>query len=142
MIAILRHIFLHDFWLKLFSVVLAMALWAIVFVDTQSKELAPVPQVQSPVERPLYNLPVIVMSAAEDVHAYKVIPDVVTVTVQGEKEAIQKLQPKDIRVLLDLTGIQSARDLTKNVEVTTPPGFSVVRVAPKDVRVILPSRAN
>ena len=106
MIAVLRHIFLHDFWLKLFSVVLATALWAIVFVDTQSKELAPVPQVQSPVERPLYNLPVIIMSAAEDVHAYKVIPDVVTVTVQGEKEAIQKLQPKDIRVLLDLTGIQ------------------------------------
>jgi YbbR domain-containing protein len=142
MIALLRHLFLHDFWPKLFSVVLAVVLWVIVYEDNQRKEVAPAALVQSPADRSFFNLPVIVISAAEDVHAYKVLPDVVAVTVQGEKETLQKLQSKDIRVLLDLTGIQSARELTKSVEISTPPGFSVVRITPKEVRIILPSRTN
>ena len=138
MIAFLRHLFFHDFWLKLFSVVLAVALWVIVYVDKERKEVAPAPLAQAPTDRKFYNLPGIIMSSAEDVRAFKVTPEEVAVTLQGEREAILKLQSKDIRVLVDLTGVEAARDLTKRVEISTPPGFTVVQVTPKEVRIVQP----
>ncbi|MGO8925430.1 MAG: hypothetical protein ACLQU3_00690 [Limisphaerales bacterium] len=130
MITFLRHLFLEDFLLKLFSLLLAVVVWLIVTFASQ-KEAGMTPRVFS-------NLPIRVLSSAEDVRGFKVSPDEVEVIVQGNVKTLQNLQSKDIRAVVDLTGVAAARDLHKPVEVSVPQGVTFIRVEPEEVQVIFP----
>ena len=130
MIKFLRHLFLDDFLLKLFSLSLAVVVWLIVTFASQ-KGAGTTPRV-------FYNLPVIVLSSAEDVRNFKVSPNEVIITVQGDAKAVQNLQSKDVRVTVDLTGVGTARELRKRIEVSLPAGIACMRVAPEEVQVIFP----
>jgi YbbR domain-containing protein len=56
-------------------------------------------------ERTFGKLPVLLMSSTADVHNLSVKPKEVSVTVQGDRRTLEELQPRDISVLVDLTGI-------------------------------------
>jgi len=130
MIKFLRHLFIEDFLLKLFSLMLAVVVWLIVTFASQ-KEAGTTPRI-------FYNLPVTVLSSSEDVRNFKVSPNEVIVTVQGDAKTVQNLQSKDIRAAVDLTGVAAARDLHKRIEVSVPAGVAFIRVAPEEVQVIFP----
>jgi YbbR domain-containing protein len=130
MIKFLRHVFLEDFWLKLFSLVLAVVVWLIVTFASQ-KEAGMTPRVFS-------DLPIRVLSSAEDVRGFRVSPNEVTVTVQGNAKTLQNLRSKDIQAVVDLTGVGAARDLHKPVKVLFPAGVAFLHVAPEEVQVIFP----
>ena len=133
MIAFFRNLFLHDFWLKLFSLGLAVLIWFTVHFASQ-REVSPV--TFSANERKFVNLPVMVVFAAEDVRTFKVNPSQVDVTVQGDVKLLKNLQGKDFRVMVDLTGIEAAH-LRKRVEVTPPPGVVHAHASPPEVEVII-----
>jgi len=143
MIDFVRRLFFHDFWLKLFSLSLAVLIWLTVSFAIK-KDVSPVASLTMDVAtRPFSGLPLILLSSAADVRDFKVTPKEVEVTVQGDKRILDKLEKKDIRVIVDLTGIESARDLRKRIDVSTPAGVTHVRVDPEEVAVtILPKRAN
>ena len=130
MIKFLRHVCLDDFLLKFFSLLLAVVVWLIVSFASQ-KETGTTPRV-------FYDLPVTVLSSAEDVRNFKVRPSEVIVTVQGDPKTVQNLRSKDIRAIVDLTGVAVARDLRKHVEISVPAGVSFLRVAPEEVQVVFP----
>ncbi len=140
MIAFFRQLVLHDFWLKLFSLALAVLVWITVSFAIRHQG-SPVNSLGLTMkERPFFNLPVVILSSAEDVRNFKVSPNEVAVTVQGDAKVVDQLQSKDIRALVDLTGVESARDLRKRIEISTPPGVTHVHVTPPDVRVVFPSK--
>ena len=60
--------------------------------------------------------------------------------VEGDAQLLERLQAKDIRIMVDLTGIESATDLRKRIEVSTPAGVTHVRVDPQQVRVLVPPK--
>ncbi len=130
MIAFLRQLLLEDFWWKVFSLVLAILVWLIVTFASQ-KVVPSEPRV-------FVNLPIRVLSSAEDVRHFQVSPSEVEVTVQGDARTLQNLQGKDIRAMVDLTGVAVAEDLRKPIEVSVPAGVTCLRVAPEEVRVIFP----
>jgi len=130
MIKFLRHLFLDDSLLKLFSLALAVVVWLIVTFASQ-KQAGTTPRV-------FYDLPVTVFSSAEDVRNFKVSPNEVILTVEGDAKTVQNLQTKDIRVMVDLTGVGTARELRKRIEVSLPAGVTCMRVAPEEVQVIFP----
>jgi YbbR domain-containing protein len=130
MIKLLRHVFLEDFLLKLFSLGLAIVVWLIVTFASQ-KEAGTTPRI-------FFNLPVIVMSSAQNVRNFKVSPSEVIVTVQADAKTVQNLQSKDIRATVDLTGVAATRDLHKHVDVAVPSGVTCMRVVPEEVQVIFP----
>jgi YbbR domain-containing protein len=140
MIAFLRNLVLDDFWLKLFSFVLAVLTWFTVrSMATQKEGLAMSTHPNAPVRQiQISNLPVVILSSAEDVRSFHVSPSAVEVTVQGDAKTLSTLQSKDIRVLVDLTGIGDAHDLRKRIEVSTPAGVTYVKVDPEEVQVIFP----
>jgi YbbR domain-containing protein len=139
MIGLLRNLVTQDFWLKLFSLLLATLTWlAVNFLLTrESSPLAPL--VPTDV-RTFLNLPVVVMSSAEEVRDFKVSPNQVSVTVQGEARLMQSLQPKDVRVLVDLSGVRASGQLRRQIEVSTPQGISYVQVVPPQVEVVYPPK--
>ena len=131
MITFLRNLVLEDFWLKLFSLVLAVLIWLTVTFASQK-------DVRDRSARVLEDLPVTILASAEDVRNFKVSPSEVEVTVQGDPKTLQNLQSKDIRAMVDLTGVEAARDLRKRIEVSVPAGVTHLRVAPEEVQVIFP----
>ena len=140
MIAFLRRLIFHDFWLKLFCVALAVLTWLVLHFAALDKRgpqgiaLLHLEQTTFP------SIPVLVVSSAEDVRSVRVNPKEVAVTVQGDAKTISSVQARDIRVLVDLTGIQAAHDLKKRIEVSTPAGVTHVRVDPEEVQVVFPPR--
>ncbi len=133
----LRVWLLEDFGWKIFSLILAVAIWLTVH-KILLESAAPV--VNNGGSTLTYgNLPVLIVAAAADVHLYRVVPESVKVTVTGSPEAIAILQANQIRATVDLTGIDAAKDLKRSVDVAVPSGVTVVSVEPAKVGVIVPS---
>ena len=137
MIPVLQDVVLKDLWLKLFSFALAVLAWFTVDVALRNASSPAATLSLLPTETRVFpNLPVVVMSSAEDSRGVRVNPNEVEVTVKGEVRALSRLQSKDIRVLVDLTGIPAAHDLKARIEVLNPPpGISVVKIDPENVQV-------
>lgn len=141
MIRFLHQVFFEDLPLKLFSLGLAILTWLTVWFAIQ-REVSPSAALPGTKEKTLtfVNLPVSVLSSAGDVHTLRVEPKEVQVTVQGDSRILSTVKSKDIRVLVDLTGIEPIVGLRKRIEVSTPPGVTHVRVIPEEVLVISPTR--
>ena len=137
MISFLRQLVLKDFALKLFSLALATLLWFTISqaIDQQHAPGSALGLLTQ--ERTFPNLPVSVMSSAQDARRFKVVPTEVEVTVRGATDVLKSLQSAELRAIVDLSGIEAARDLRKRVEVSTPAGITFIRVQPPEVRVNL-----
>lgn len=136
LLSFLKSLFFGDFWLKLFSFALAVLMWFIIYFARDVSPGRPSPWKGVPEKRTI-QMPVDVLWSAEDVRAYvRVYPKEVQVTVQGDPRAVKALQRKDLRVLVDLTGIGGAHDLRKRIEVTTPSGITYLGADPDEVQVV------
>src|SRR3954463_335569 len=122
MLIFLRDLIFQDFVLKLFSLVLAILIWLTIFFAIQ-KEVTPLPGAPSHNARVrFFNLPIAVVATAQDVGAFRVEPSDVEITLEGDANLIEKLQKRDIRVMVDLSGIESPTNFHKRIEVSTPAG--------------------
>ena len=135
----LRDVITKDLGWKILSVALAAAIWFTVHNATNDGMAGRNP-LTGTTTRTFDKLPVLVVSAAADVRAFKVQPDTVQVVVSGRPEVLDALTERDIHVIVDLTEIESARNLRKHVEVSTPPGITFVRAEPSVVDVVVPAR--
>jgi len=137
----MRDWFIKDLGWKLFSVVLAVAIWM-----TVNKILGESGNYAAPVagDRPTTydDLPVLVVSETSDVRYFRVMPATVSVTVSGRPDVMAILQANQIRAVVNLTGIESGKEKHRRVDVSTPPGVTLVDVTPPDVDVIVPSAAK
>ena len=132
MIGYLRDLLFRDFWLKLFSLALAVLIWfTVASIRREGKDVSAIPAFSNnTVERTFYNLPVEVVATAADVRSFKVEPTEVHVRVRGEARLVEQLHAEDIHALVDLTGIEAARALTKRIQISTPPGITYDSVEP------------
>ena len=150
MIVTLQNIFFRDFWLKLFSLALAVLIWLTVSSFAIHKDIPPGAAWNNARldERTFYNIPVLVISAAADVRDFKVSPGEVAIKVRGETAKLKALEQKmrddpqsrDIRALVDLTGIESTRGLRKRIVVTTPADITFEQADPDEVEIIEPTK--
>ncbi len=138
----LRDLIFKDFWLKLFSLALAILIRLTVSLAIE-KEVTPIPNLAfQNARRTFFALPISILSSAQDVHSFRVDPSEVEVMVEGDAQRLERLQAKDIRVIVDLTGVESGADLRKRVDISAPVGVTPVRIDPEQVRVIAPSKSS
>jgi hypothetical protein len=136
----LRDWFIKDLGWKLFSLVLAVAIWLTVHKILEESVPQPVvpPQPPSPITMTFTNLPVLIVSAAADVREFHVTPSAVTVSVSGRREIMAALLADQVHALVDLTDIETARDLRRRVDISMPAGVALVNVNPAEVNVVIP----
>ncbi len=131
MIAFLRNLVFEDFWLKLFSLVLAVLIWLTVTFASQKEG--------GTEDRVFSNLPVTVLASAEDVRNFKVSPREVEVTVRGDPQTLQSLQSKDIRATGGFNRSHSrTRPAKAHRRYPSRPVSPHLRVTPEEVQVIFP----
>ena len=129
-----------DLGWKLFSLFLAVSIWLTVHKIYEEPRNASAPGADVPVT--FGTLPVLVVSGASDVRNFRVSPATVAVKVSGPPEVMAGLQASQIHAVVDLTDIQSARDLRRRVDISTPPGVTLMSIAPTNVDVIVPPPPN
>jgi YbbR domain-containing protein len=125
-----------DFWWKLFSLILAVVLWVTVY---KIREEPVVPAAVAGVPLTYGSLPVLVFSRASDVRDFRVVPATVTVKVTGPADVMAVLQANQIHPVVDLTDVAAGNNLKRRVEVSAPPGVTLVSVVPAEVDVRFPS---
>lgn len=132
-----RNLLFGDWLLKLFSLMLALLTWFAVSDSLRKKavEVYGKPDVS---ERPFFDVPVQPMSGNSDVHEFKLKPSEVNVTLQGEKDVLQKVESRMIRIHIDLTDATVTNRTRWRVDVVPPTGTTTVRVDPEEVEVIPP----
>jgi YbbR domain-containing protein len=97
-----RDIILKDFWLKSFSLVLAIMIWLAIHSNLQTESADPNNPFRAPDKRNWVR-PIMLMTAADDHRAYVVEPLAVNIKLNGDTEELRKLSPNDIQVYVDLT---------------------------------------
>jgi hypothetical protein len=119
-------ILLHNFWLKLFSIILATLIWIAVRANLASAS--------ADVNRKFPHRPVLVMSGAGEHPALTIEPGDVSVLVRGPAELIGRLKEQDVQVFLPLDDRQ---DLPGEfaIVVHVPPGLKEVVAFPDRVSV-------
>ena len=128
MIAVLRQLVLHDFWLKLFSLALAVLIWVTLSIAKEGG-LGNRTSIET------YHLPIRVVSASSDVSRLRAVPDEVRVRVRGLTRQLQDLQAGDIRALVEVTGSEMGPGLHKRIGVTTRADITILEIVPEEVEV-------
>lgn len=129
----LRTIFLHNFWLKVFSVLVSTLIW--LTVDANLKKELPLGRFAiGEVKRKFVHRPVLVMTGAGEHPALALEPSDVSVLVRGPTSTVGNLREEDVQVFLDLQG---RRELSGDfrIVVHVPPGVSEVYAFPETVSV-------
>src|SRR5436190_5498940 len=98
-----RELILHNFWLKAFSLVLAIMIWLAIHSNLQTESGAQA--AFRPPEIGLYARPIMLMTSPDDHTSYMVEPLAVNVKVNGDSELLKKLNPNDLQVYVDLTAV-------------------------------------
>lgn len=137
----LRELATKDLGWKLFSLGLAIVIWFTV-QEVRQEALSVSGQSEAWQTRTYVSLPVRVVSATADVREFKVEPGTVQVTVAGRPEVMAALQERDIHITADLGNLHTDEDLSRPVEVSAPPGVTLIRVSPAEVDIVLPSNRS
>ncbi|NOS71764.1 MAG: hypothetical protein HOP33_17780 [Verrucomicrobia bacterium] len=127
-----RDILSRNFGWKLLSLALAVAIW--VAVKTVSAERG------NQSERTFLNVPAQIVSGTADVRTFRIEPNEVRVTVKGLPDSIRTLVAREIKVFVDVTGLETTQNLVKQVDVSLPNGVAVVNVEPANVQITIPPR--
>jgi hypothetical protein len=131
MIALLRQLVLHDFWLKLFSLALAVLIWVTLSIAKEGG-LGNRTSIET------YHLPIRVVSSSTDVSGFRAVPDEVRVRVRGVTRKLQDLQAGDIRALVEVTGGEMAPGLRKRIGITTHADLTILEIVPEEAEIIEP----
>jgi len=129
-----RDLILSNFWLKVFSLVLAVMVWLAIHSNIQTGSLAS----QNPFRVPdngEFARPIVLMTAPNDQQGYVVNPLSFNIKVNGDPEVLKKLNPEDIQVYVRLTDVPNAIGAFP-VEVTKlPRNVTLQQVWPSHVHV-------
>lgn len=129
MINFFQRYVVHNFGLKVLSLLLATGLWLVVAPDEQPAEVA----VRAPIE--FEHVPDALEISSET------IPEA-QIRVRGPERLIRQLRSQDVRAHIDLTGAKPGErtfDLTAQ-EVRLPREVSVVQVVPSQVHLAFDTR--
>ena len=125
----------HNFWLKLFSLLLAVLVWFAVYVVRQGNDVTRT-FVTSPDTETFYDVAVFVMKQPGDERLFEVSPPSVDVKLTGESAVLRDLTRDDIKVYVDLTARRRRHVLrTEKVRVDLPPNVTLVQILPLAVEI-------
>jgi YbbR domain-containing protein len=131
MIGFLKRYVFHNFSLKLMSLLMATALWAIISRDERPAEVA----VRAPIV--FQNVPTNLEISSESV------PEAF-IRVRGPERAIRQLRTNEVQAELDLSGSKPQErtfDLTAQ-QVRHPRDISIVQIVPSQVRLAFDTRLS
>ena len=126
----LRHLILHNFWLKFFSIAMATVIWLAIHYSIHEDLNA-----NQPLRSEYIRVPVTVKTLVGDKRNFRITPDEVVVTAVGHDDALLRATRKEIRVNLDLTDFTGTEAASKELIAEAPADIKVLAISPAAVEV-------
>jgi len=133
MIVFVRNLVVNDFWLKLFSLVLAILIWLGVDFSLH-KEVSPWAALIGRTADQT-DLKVHVSVPAMAGRIIKLTPEDVQVTLRGDPKLLKDLRTEDVHAQVNLTDVELASGLRRPVEIVLPRGIAYTQIKPGEVEV-------
>jgi YbbR domain-containing protein len=125
-----RDYILHNFWWKLFSVLLAALTWFTIQTALQKDQNLTQSPVVTTSTRSFTAVPIQVLSPAANTNRYRVSPISVTVEVSGAADLLEKLQARQIQAVIDVSEAPEEKEFRKDIQVQVPKEFKIVSTRP------------
>lgn len=125
---------LHNFWLKIFSLGLAIMIWVTIHIGITRDFSLTNPNLTHP-SRQFVTLPISVITQPGDGRVYKITPKEVTATIDGEDPVLRRMSAKEIKVYVDLTDAKSAAATNAELRADAPRDVTVVGLVPSVVSI-------
>ena len=125
----------HNFWLKLFSFLLATLIWFTINFGIKNNFQSSQNPITNPMTREFVHLPVRILARPGDSRIFKVEPDEVIVSLTGEEAVLRDLTPKNFTAFVDLANVRSSHETNQQVRLDIPDGVTVIKMSPRAVNV-------
>jgi hypothetical protein len=125
---------LHNFWLKIFSLGLAMMIWATVHIGITRDLALTNPSVTHPFRTGI-KLPVSIITRPGDARVFKVSPKEITAKIDGEEPIIRRMTGKEIKVYVDLSDVKSKGMTNGELRADAPKDVTVLELNPAAVSI-------
>jgi YbbR domain-containing protein len=130
----LRHLIQHNFWLKLFSFILAALIWF--FIQFGIERRWESPAIFNDLQKQHFrNVPVAVLTKAGDLRRYRIIPTAVSITLVGESAVLANLNTRTFKAYVDATDPVDAEGGGVIVRTDAPAGVTVLDISPRSVAI-------
>lgn len=133
----MRDLLTKDLGWKVFSLLLAAAIWLTVNRILHEAIIPSAAVNGSPVT--YGNLPVTLVSSTADVRAFHVAPMTLKVTVTGPASVMNTLQADQLHATATVSGASLTHGQLVPVEISLPPRVAIVSIEPDKVLVIVPN---
>ena len=133
MIIFARNLVVKDFWLKAFSLALAILIWLTVYfsINGETSTSPLLALLGRAADETVVTVPVHVPTGGAQI--FTVEPPEIQVTLRGDPKILKSLRNEEIRAQVDLTGVETASGLLRPIEVVLPQGISYTRLSTEDV---------
>ena len=128
-----RTLILNNFWLKVFSLVLATLIWFAI-QSNQTNSRFPQTLLAPKFHTAALSCPVRIITSPTSRAAYNIEPERVIVRVRGDEAVLSKLTPDSIQAYIRPTNSPNLNNLFR-VEVIVPRDVSLKEVSPEEVLV-------
>lgn len=125
-----RDYILHNFWWKLFSVLLAALTWFTIQTALQKDQNLTQSPVVTTSTRTFSGVPVLVLSPAANTNKYRANPSAISVEVSGAADLLEKLQARQIQAVIDVSEAPDEKEFRKEIQVQVPKEFKIVSTKP------------
>jgi YbbR domain-containing protein len=135
MIVFARNLVAKDFWLKLFSLALAILIWLTVYysINGETSKSPWLALLGRPADETVMTVPVRVPVGGPQ--AFSVEPSEVKVTLRGDPKLLKNLRNDDVRAQVDMSGVEVASGLLRPIQIVLPNGVAYTHVSPDEVEV-------
>lgn len=131
----LRAFIQHNFWLKLFSLILATLIWFAINFGIKNDLHLPKNPLTNPTTREFLRLPVRVLLRAGDDRIFQVSPEDVVVAVTGEAAILRDLSLRNITAYVDLATALASRETNQQIRIDLPIGVTLINIEPRAVNI-------
>jgi YbbR domain-containing protein len=115
-----RDYILNNLWWKILSLLLA----ALTYFTIKTATLNDQNLQQSPVvttsTRDFIGIPITLMTAASNTNRFQLKPLSVSVKLKGSADVLEKLQPRQIQAVVDVTDAPTEKEFRKDIQIQIP----------------------
>ncbi|HEX4122629.1 MAG TPA: hypothetical protein VH619_18600 [Verrucomicrobiae bacterium] len=130
-----QDLILRNFWLKFFSVALAIVIWLSIHYDIHEGSPSAQMSINRLAAQEYIRVPVTLVTNTGETRVFKVTPSDVVVIAVGEESALRRAANEKLKVSLDLTDFHSKDPTPMELQTSAPPDVTVMEVTPSTVTV-------
>jgi YbbR domain-containing protein len=131
----LQDLIFRNFWLKTFSVALAVVIWLSIHYDIHNESPLSELSISHLLAQEYIRVPVTIVTNTGDARVFRLTPSDVVVIAVGSETALRRAANKNIKVTADLTDFRSRGAAPVELQSTAPPDVTVVELSPATVTV-------